>query len=336
MWAGAERLRRIARLPAVHFLLIGGLAFVATSREPPGAGSGGDARTIVLTAAEVERARADWTRQHGVPPGREEERRLVKSAVEEEVLYREALARGLDRTSPVVQRRLRQIGEFVSTGANGRSVAEVRALGLDRRDLVVRRHLVQTMRLAAAGADLRPPSETALRAHLARHRARFAQPRRIRLTHVYLDRTRRGAAAETAAAALLAALRAAGTSPEDAPARGDTFLRGHHLPPGSEAELARVLGPGFGATAMMLPLRTWAGPVRSAYGFHLVWVHEELAGGLPPLETVRSQVVQGVLAERRAARLRARLGEWRRSYRVQVEWPRRIGATTAVRDDGDA
>src|SRR5204863_121676 len=79
----------------------------------------------------------------------------------EEVLYREALARGFDRRDAAVRERLVRLGGFVSEEAGGsRDVLEreARRLGLERSDLVVRRHLVEMMRLAAGwlGPDDRP------------------------------------------------------------------------------------------------------------------------------------------------------------------------------------
>jgi len=52
----------------------------------------------------------DWQR----PPSTEELTGLVRDRVREEVLYREAIAIGLDKDDAIIRRRLRQKMEFIS------------------------------------------------------------------------------------------------------------------------------------------------------------------------------------------------------------------------------
>jgi hypothetical protein len=61
--------------------------------------------------------------------------------------------------------------------------------------------------------------------------------------------------------------------------------------------------------------------VRSAYGLHLVWVHESLPGEPPQLADVRSRLALELANERQEARLAAYLRDLRRRYRLRVELP---------------
>jgi parvulin-like peptidyl-prolyl isomerase len=321
-------LRRLLRAPAVHFLVIGGLIFAA-GRWRDVQARGGVATApppeILLTAADVEGLRRGWAQQHGRAPGPEVDRALVEEAIDEEILYREARALGLDRDDRVVRERLLRLARFLSDEPardDETLVREARALGLDERDLVIRRYLVQRMRLVASLPEAPDrPDEAELASYLARHAERFRQPPEVRLTHVYLARDRRRAATETDAAHLLARLRRDGAAPAAAAALGDPFLHGHALAPQSPAGLERIFGPGFADAVAGVPVGSWAGPIASTYGLHLVWVHERTAARLPPLDAVRSQVVQGLLKERREERLRTRLAVLRRRYVIRVPLP---------------
>jgi len=315
-----RRLARLGRLPAVHFLLVGGVLYVLAGTR---ATSGSAERPrIVLSAADVARLRGAWTGEHGAPPGPATEERLVADAVEEEMLVRTAVALGVDRTDPQIRARLVQVGRFLGDAAGEDDSVERDARGLDLvgTDVVVRRQLAQTMRLAAGRlgpADL--PTDAEVEAWLAAHPERFLEPARLTLTHVYLGRDRRGDHLTADAEELLAVLRRDTVPPDAAAPRGDTFLRGAHLVGASDADLDRVFGPGFAARLDGVPIGAWSEPVPSAYGLHLVWIEERLPSKLPPLAKVRGQVVHRVLDERRAARRETRLAALRARWDVVVE-----------------
>lgn len=323
MSGSGSRLRRLLTAPALHFVVIGAALLAGDDWLRAGTVVAPDApaRTIVVTGADRARLRADWTQQWGRPPTSEEERALVRQAVDDEVLWREAVARGLDRDDRVVRRRLAQLAAFVGEeGGEEDRAAEARRLGLDRSDLVVRRYLIQAMRLVASRptpADAVTEEDAA--AWLAAHRARFRQPPRVDLVHVYLSHDRHGDALAADAAALLARLRAGHVPPEHAERFGDPFIRGAEMRAASPTDLGRAFGPGFAEAVAALPAGTWSGPIASTYGLHLVWIRGRTPATDPALGAVRNQVVHGLLEERREARLRQRLDGWRRRYVIVVE-----------------
>jgi hypothetical protein len=187
--------------------------------------------------------------------------------------------------------------------------------------VVIRRHLVQVMRLALARLDpSERPTEAEVAAYYARQPEPFAEPPRLRLTHVYLARDAHGQALEDDAARLLARLRQTSAAPGAAAAMGDPFARGATTT-GSRDELDRTFGPGFGESVSEAPVGTWSGPVRSSYGLHLVWVHERRPGQVPPLAAVQNQVVHRLLHERSEARLARALEALRARYAITVEPP---------------
>jgi len=172
----------------------------------------------------------------------------------------------------------------------------------------VRRHLAHMMELAAGRLDA---SDLPTDADLAARTADLAIPPRIRFTQVYVSRARHGADTDASAAALLDQLRTDGVAPDDAAGRGDAFATGADVGPITDTDLDRRFGPGFAAALAAAPAGTWAGPVRSTYGLHLVWVRERLATETPSLDAVRGRLVHRWIAERSAARTQERLAALR-------------------------
>jgi hypothetical protein len=316
-------MRRVLRAPLLHFLALGTVLLVARSWWER------DARPergrIVLTADDLTRLRATFAEEYGVPPGPAAKAALVRDAIDEEVLYREALVAGIDRSDAAVGERLARLGSFLGEDQGsgpGALEREGRRLGLERSDVVIRRHLVEMMRLAtlqAEPADV--PTDADLRAYLDAHAADFAAPPAVRLTQVYLSAATRGAALAADAMALLAEFRRTGAGPEAAARAGDSFLQGADVGPAPVSEIGRLFGRDFAAAVDAAPLATWVGPVRSSYGLHLVWVRERASARLPPLPAVRNRVLLALLGARSRERSAARMRALRARYDVEVARP---------------
>jgi hypothetical protein len=316
--------RRLARAPLLHFLVLGAAILVVRQRwsrdAPPD-----PSHRIVLTADDRGRLRDAWIEQHGTPPDAAEEAGAVRDAIDEEVLFREAMAAGVDRRDRAVQERLVRLGGFLGedalAGPDGFE-REARRLGLAREDVVVRRHLVQMMRLAAEHPEpADEPSDAELQTYLDGHAAEFAATTRVRLTHVYLSADRHGATLARDARRLLDDLRRRADAPAAAAASGDPFLRGATVGPASHDDLVRVFGPAFASAVDDAPVGAWVGPVPSPYGLHLVRVEERLPERVPALAEVRSRVRLAVLRARGATRAAARMEAMRARYVVSVEGP---------------
>jgi parvulin-like peptidyl-prolyl cis-trans isomerase-like protein len=336
-------IRRLARSPTLHFLVLGGSLYLlraglippaaapppaaaaaVSSPARPAAAPAAGSRTVIVSAAQIERLREAWRKSRRSLPSAAEEARLIARLADEEMLYREALRQGLDRAEPVRQRLIQNM-RFLKLDEGGGTpdlYAQAVEIGFDRTDPVVRRFLVQQMQLLARAGD-RPDvfTDAELEDHLRRNLERFALPAFVRISHVFLDADRRAEALERDARRLLARLRAGHVSPDTAVELGDPFFPGHHPALAARGELAKIYGPDFAAAVMRLPAGEWSGPVRSAYGLHLVWVHERLPGEPPRLADVRSRLALELAHERQEARLAAYLREMRRRYEVRVELP---------------
>ena len=275
--------RRWLREPLVLFLLLGGAVF-AFDRW---ARSGEAERQVVeVTAEQIERSRARWAAQWGREPTAAELRALVDEAVDEEILYREA-----------------------------------RRLGLDRDDAVVRRRLAQKLTFLMEDASTREaPAADEVEEYFARHAERYRRPRRMTFDHVFLSGDRRADAAGDAAG-LLRELRTAAAGRWQQ--LGDPFMLLSTYADRTEREVAELFGEPFAAAVAALASGDWHGPVRSAYGMHLVRVVRRTESRLPALAELRDRVVADLRDERRRERSRAAYQAVREEYEVRL--PASIG-----------
>lgn len=107
----------LLRQPLVHFFVLGALLFVLFGFVSDGTEDAPgeivvDANRIAALVSRFERT---WQR----PPTPQELEGLIDSYVREEVLYREAIALGLDQDDPVVRQRMAQKIEFIFEGDLG-------------------------------------------------------------------------------------------------------------------------------------------------------------------------------------------------------------------------
>jgi hypothetical protein len=218
------------------------------------------------------------------PPTEAELDGLIDDFVKEEILYREALALGIEQDDIVIRRRLRQKMEFIS------------------EDL----------------ATQAEPTGAELQAFLEEHPERFREPSRVSFAQVYLSPERRGEAAWGDAERMLVALDAGRSDPAEA---GDPFLLEQDYRELAAHDVERLFGRAFAAQVAELPIGRWSGPVESGYGLHLVLVRERDPARLPDLDEVRDAVANEWWAARRKEANRAFYDGLRARYEVTVERP---------------
>ena len=93
-----EKLLRIAKEPLLHFVILGGVVYLLFGLF--GQSESDDAmveeNTIVITEGEMNWLAEMWQKRWNRPPSKEEMVGLVRNHLREMVLYREAVAMGLD------------------------------------------------------------------------------------------------------------------------------------------------------------------------------------------------------------------------------------------------
>jgi len=325
-----SRLRRALRWPPLHFALVGALLFAGESAlrvgEPPAVDEppAKDERLrIEVTDRHVRALVAQHERRAGLSADPATVRVLVDRFVEEEILYREALRRGLASDNPAVVLRLRQKLEFLDEGhtvgmEDEAVLREAAALGLADEDVVLRNMFVRNMRLLLARQGDRPPTETELESHLQRSAEDFRAPARVSWRHVLLAKTERGAPRRAAADMLLERLRSDGLRPERTAELGDPFAGGHVFHGMTRQRIGTRFGSDFADAIFALAEGRWSDPIASPFGLHLVWVEQHAPEQVPDLEAVRDRVHLSWRDEQRKAHLERALADLRARYDVVV------------------
>ena len=277
-------LRKLIREPLFHFLLLGAMIFLLAGRVRSGSVGSGD--KIVVTQSQIESMVVGFSRTWMRPPSQEELQGLVDDFVREEVLYREAKAMGLDQDDIIVRRRMRQKFEFLAEDQAARTG---------------------------------PPTDQELESYLRQHADKYSEEPNFSFDHIFFSREMRGASADAEANAMLARLSGKGTI--DIAKLGDTFLLPSRFEKTSAGEIARLFGEKFAEDLTKAPLGTWAGPIESSYGIHLVRVNARIPEGAPPMAKVREAVLRDLLSDRRKQELDTQYEKLRARYMVVVEPP---------------
>lgn len=274
--------RRWLREPLLHFLVAGLALFLVHEALNPTAANRDASNRITLTEDDLRQITIAWQAQGRPLPTPEEMKRLVEMKIREEILYREALALGLDKNDTIVKRRLAQKLDF----------------------------------LAEDVAAMRDPTVNELRAWFEKNTARFALSPRASFRHLYFSPDRRGDRARDEAARAL--LKLAGKSGDwpGASALADPFMFQDYYGDRSFEELAKLFGPGFAEALLEQQPGSWQGPIESGYGWHLVWVGSSTPGRVPGFEEVEQDVKAAWVTEQQAEAKRKAFEGMRARYEV--------------------
>jgi hypothetical protein len=248
-------LHSLFKEPLVQFLFLGALIFFGYSLIADEASA--DSRVIVVSRGTVENLAMIFQRTWNRPPDEEELNGLIREHVREEVLAREAAAIGLDKDDIIIRRRLKQKLEFVS------------------QDVIT----------------VSEPTEADLQNYLEAHPEKFRAEQRYTFRQVFLDPNKRGGGLETDAEKLLRDLNARGPD-TDVSQLSDSKMLPSSFDDMALPEIERQFDREFTYRLADLEIGKWAGPLRSGYGYHLVFVSFRTDGRLPTLAEDRDKVLQ--------------------------------------------
>jgi len=250
----------------VQFLLLGACIYALYGWTAPPDELVDSDRRIVITAGEVSWLEENWRKRWGRPPTPLEREGLVREFLKETMLYREAVAMGLDDNDTIIRRRLAQ------------------KLGFLIEDLI----------------QPETPSAEDLKQWFEAHEDEYREPDLFTVSQVFFDPDKRDAEALTAAEALVAKLNTSGELPERPGAYGDPFMLQDYYPERPESELAKLFGAEFARSVVELELGRWHGPILSGYGVHVVYVSARRRANDPVFADVEEQVRKDWLSTKRA------------------------------------
>lgn len=145
---------------------------------------------------------------------------------------------------------------------------EARARGLDDGDLIVRRRLVQKMRqLLETSVEVAPPDDATLRAWMEAHPGRYGGIERLSFDHLFLSRARHGDRVLAEAVSLATRLAAEPDLEWTALADPHPAGTGRTEIPGRALE--GLFGSALAEALAALPIGAWQPPRLSPQGAHL-------------------------------------------------------------------
>jgi peptidyl-prolyl cis-trans isomerase C len=235
---------------------------------------------IVIDRALVERIANLQVTQSGVRPSQTQLAALVDSYIDDEVLFREA-----------------------------------HRLGLEQDDEIVRRRLIQKLEFLQQGVAVTTPNEADLRAYFDAHRGYFERPARVSFRHLYFSADRDGDTAAQDRALQAHDRITAGGIPQS-----DVFPLDDALADLDYSEAARLFGASAFVDALFkAPAGAWSQPVRSGFGWHLIYVTQRTEPRSDDYDALKDEVRAAYLRDAAASAKRRSLDVLRERYRVVRE-----------------
>ncbi len=288
-------LKRIITDPLTHFLIIGvAILLVASLLDREGNQSDADRqisvdREALLTFMQYRANSFDpeTSDTYLTEMSEADRKELVSDYVRNEVLLREAVALGLDRSDGVIRGRLQQRMEFALKGL-----------------------------IAETG----PQSDEAITTYFQENIEAYRIAPSITFTHIFFS-TKSDApfeAEERAAKALETMDSTPNANPNPL---GDRFQYFGNYVERTPELVASHFGDDFTTTVFAINPEPglWQGPVLSPYGLHLVQVSGKRASRLPQFEEVQSQVTEDATRASTDQRLEKAIRELTAGYQVTVD-----------------
>jgi len=277
-------MKRLLREPLVHFLLLGALLFGVYAYVDRGRGGVEPSRQIQLSLDDLAQLAMLFQSQWRRDPTPEEWSRMVETKVQEEVLYREGLAMGLDKEDAIVKRRMAQKMQFIAE-----DVAAARA-----------------------------PTEAELRAWFEKNADKFKEPTRVSFRHLYFSPDKRGVRAKDDAIGALGKLAGQPEDAKFAATLADPFMFQEYYRDRAPDYLGKEFGPVFALAVVKLPAGSWQGPIESGFGWHLVYVDTKVPGRVPSFEEIEGNVKTAWLSEQKATAWEKAYRDMRAKYTVYL------------------
>ena len=235
-------MRKLLHEPLFHFLLLGAGIFILYLLVQKDAA--GD-NQIIINDKDVAHISSLYESQWHRPPTSDELTGLISDQIRQEVFYREALKLNLEQNDEIVKQRLAEKMEFLSNDLT--KLAE-------------------------------PASDEELKAYFEKNQDKYLLPYSFNFYQIVLTPERHTDTRESAENILR---KFSNAKPEELKNLGDPTSLPFHFSNESAAKIKVDFGGEIADSIEILPLNQWSGPIKSAYGWHLVYITERVSPKLP-------------------------------------------------------
>ena len=287
--------RTIIKEPLLHFLLLGTAVYAVAFVAAPDEADQEDPNVIVVDRDTI----LTWlqyrskTFEAGLFDATidtltaEQRTQLIDDYLEQEILYREALA-----------------------------------WGLDDADFIIRQRLIQKQQYLIDTLTPEDPGDEALTAYMEVNAGRYYTPPFVTFSHLFFSDSKRGGdAAWRAALQASESLTTSGNADSAVDIDADRFP---YFANYVERTFDYVSGHFGEETASQIfelapDASTWVGPLRSPYGVHLIQLRHREGAGSVALDKVRDLVLADWQTEKRHEQNAAVLAGLKKKYTIRIE-----------------
>lgn len=245
---------KIIKNPLFHFFIIGTVIYIGYALLNKDTND--QENVIVITSGEIQWLEDNWKKTRNRAPSLEERKGLIKQQVRQKVMYKTAVEMGLDKDDIIIERRMVQKLEFLTSDI------------------------------------LTPPNplDGELKEFYEKNPNQYKTSSAITITQLYFDPDKRENKTLSDAENALVLLKKKG-EPENSDSNfGDVFMLPSYFSEVSDIELAKSFGNEFAEELFSLEPGSWYGPILSGYGTHLVYIHELKKATLLEFEKVAEDV----------------------------------------------
>lgn len=246
--------KKLLQEPLFQFVILGALLFFVTGyiREHNDRLS----REIIVDNAQVNLMVVKYQSQNGSLPSKQQLDAMIENYIREEISFREAKKIGLEKEDEIIRRRLVQKYDFL------------------KADLT----------------NLPNPTEAELQQFYSSHPELFQQGATVSFTHIYFNADNGADSAAIKKAGKVLVELSSGKL-QRAPEKGDRFPLQYDYTDQGVQDIRQNFGDKpFADELFSAPLKTWNGPVKSGYGWHLLYISKRDTANTLPYVMIRDDV----------------------------------------------
>jgi parvulin-like peptidyl-prolyl isomerase len=241
-------MKRIFSEPLLQFFILGSLLYVLVSFVR--SNKDRESKEIVIDNDRIGLLIENYKNQMGVLPVKQQLDAMIENYIHEEIAFREAKKMGLDKDDEIIRRRLSQKFDFLKTDLE----------------------------------EIHAPTEQQLKDFYKNKPSLFQTEGTVNFSHIFFttDNSNDSIAKQRALAALQ---QLRNTATQRAPEKGDHFALQYDYTEQTQLDIIQNFGDQPILDSLFrCPVHTWTGPVKSGYGWHLLYILKRDEATIMPFE----------------------------------------------------
>ena len=272
-------MKKLLKEPLLHFILLGCLLFALYGI----VNKQNDSENVILIDDfDMNNIIASWEMQWKRLPTDEELKNLVDLNIKQEIFYQEALKMNLDHNDEIIKRRLAQKMQFLSN------------------DL----------------AAMTEPTDEELKKFYDANFENYLNPPIHSFYQIIFSPDHRKDPKNDAEKTLL---KFKDVTFEKMKNKGDALPFPFFYENQDANEIDRQLGMQFSETLETLKTNTWTGPIKSGFGYHLIYITDKKKSQKPDFKDVKKDLLRDLEYENQKQLNEQLLQELKKNYKIQFD-----------------